>query len=98
VAHSPECPEDQDKYVNHGDPGEREKTLAAECFSQITKARRRHVHHFLTTAPEEQSRDNHCNAGNSERPAWSPLGICKKPRAENGGDKRPRVNRKIEPP
>src|SRR6185437_15118424 len=97
VAHSPKRPEDQNKNVNHCDTSKGDKTFLAECFFQITEAGRRDVHHFLATAPEEQSSDNHRYAGNSKRPTWSPFRICQQPWTKNGGNERAGVNREIEP-
>src|SRR5215510_16401692 len=79
VAHSPEGPEDQNKNINHRDSAKRFQAFLAECFFQIAKASWKHVNHLLSAAPEEQSSDNHCHAGNSKRPTWSPPRIRKKP-------------------
>src|SRR5205823_1340736 len=97
VAHSPERPENQNENIDHRDAEKSDEAIPTESLSQITKSSRRHVHHFLTTAPEEQSRDNHRYAGNSKSPSGPPLWICKEPWTEDGGDKRTSVNREIEP-
>ena len=97
VAHSPECPEDQNENIDHRDSGERDEALAAECFSQIAKPRWRHMHHFFATAPEKQSRDQHRYARNSKCPSRSILGIRKEPWTEDRGDEGTSVNREIEP-
>src|SRR6185436_17692907 len=97
VAHSPKRPENQNKHVNHRDPAKRKETFLAECFFQITEAGRRHVDHFLATAPEEQSSDDHRYAGNSKRPTRSPLRIRKQPGTKKRRNERAGVNREIEP-
>src|ERR1700730_17832547 len=71
VAHSPQGPKNQNENVNHRDSRERDKTFLAECFAEITKSSRRHVHHFLATTPEEQSRDQHRDPRDSKCPGGS---------------------------
>src|SRR5215475_10724165 len=97
VAHSPEGPEDQNENINHCDPAKSDKTFLAECFFQIAKAGWRHVNHFPSAAPEEQSSDNHRYSGNSKRPTWTPPRIRKKPWTKKRGNEGTGVNREIEP-
>src|SRR5437870_5135320 len=97
VAHSPERPENQNENIDHCDAEKSDEAIATESLSQITKSSRRHVHHFVAPAPEEQSGDKHRDARNSKCPSRTVLGIRKEPRAEDRGDERTSVNREIEP-
>src|SRR5205823_10286024 len=97
VAHSPQGPKNQNENVNHCDSRERDQTFFAECFAQITKSSRRHVHHFLATAPEKQSRDQHRDSRDSKCPSRSVLWIAEKPGTKKRRNERAGVNREIEP-
>src|SRR5437867_2532817 len=93
VAHSPQGPKNQNENVNHCDSCQRDETFLAECFAQITKPSRRHVHHFLATAPEKQSRYQHCDPRDSKCPSRSVLRIAEKPGTKKRRNERAGVNR-----
>jgi hypothetical protein len=97
IAHSPQGPKDQNENVNHCDSSEGDETFLAKCFAQITKSSRRHVHHFLATAPEKQSRDQHRDPRNSKCPPRSVLRIAEKPGTKKRRNEGAGVNREIEP-
>ena len=69
-----------------------------EQFPQKTEARRGNVHEFLAPGPKEDGGDDHGHARNAEGPARAEARISQQERAENGGDKRARVDGKIKPP
>src|SRR5205814_10255169 len=97
VAHSPQGPKNQDENVNHCDSCQRDETFLTECFAEITKPSRRYVHHFLATAPEKQSRDQHCDPRDSKCPSRSVLWIAEKPGTKKRRNERAGINREIEP-
>src|SRR4029077_6001721 len=93
----PQGPKNQNENINHRDSRERDETFLAECFSQITKSRRRDVHHFFATDPEEQSRDQHRDSRDSKCPSRSVLRITEKPGTKKRRNERAGVDREIEP-
>src|SRR4029077_12038241 len=93
----PQGPKNQNENVNHRDSRERDETFLAECFSQITKSRRRYVHHLFATDPEKQSRDQHRDPRDSKCPSRPVLRIAEKPGTKKRRNEGAGVNREIEP-
>src|SRR5215475_12384949 len=72
----PQRKENQNKNINHRDSRERNQTMTAECFAQITKSSRRDANHFPPAYPEEYRCDEHGNTGNAKCPAGTEILVC----------------------
>ena len=93
----PERPEHRDEDINDREPAKRAEAFAAEDLFHETHPSRRDVDEFLATGPEEDGRDDHHDAGKTERPARPEARIGQQKGTGDGRDERAGINREIEP-
>ena len=93
----PERPEDRHENVNNRQTAKCAETFPAERLFQESETAGADVDEFFATEPKENCRHHHHDTGQAKGPARPKARIMEENRAEDGGDKRAGVDRKIKP-